>query len=79
MGNVNPIEWNKFELKKFNCQVSNLAWDENGNHLCVTITDGGVYLFKEDAEGTWNLISMTNQEGIMENLREDGENEQNNN
>ncbi len=65
-------------MKKFNCPVTSLAWDENGNYLCVTTSDGAVYLFKEDTEGAWNLVSMTNQEGIMENLRQDGENHENN-
>lgn len=66
----NSADWNKFELKKFNCPVSNLAWDENGNYLAVTTSDGAVYLFKEDAESAWILASMTNSEGIMENIKE---------
>jgi DNA-binding transcriptional ArsR family regulator len=65
-------------LKKFNCPVTCLAWDENGNHLGVTTYDGVVYLFKEDVEGSWNLVSLTNQEGVIENVKEDEENEENN-
>ena len=72
--NSNSSEWNKFELKKFDCPISNLAWDENGNHLAVTSSDGAIYLFKEDAESAWNLASMTNSEGVMENINENDEN-----
>ena len=51
-----------------------MAWDENGNHLAVTSSDGVVSLFKEDAESAWNLASMTNSEGVMENIKENDEN-----
>jgi hypothetical protein len=55
-----------------------LAWDENGNHLATTTSDGATYLFKEDTENEWNLVSMTNAEGVMENVKEYGNSEENN-
>ena len=67
----NASEWKKFELRKFSSAISKLAWEENGNHLLVSTFDGTVFLFKEQAEGTWDLISMSNSEGVMENV--DGE------
>jgi hypothetical protein len=47
-----------------------LAWEENGNHLLVSTYDGTVYLFKEQTEGNWDLVSMTNSEGVMETVDE---------
>jgi hypothetical protein len=67
----NASEWNKFELKKFNSSVVKLAWDDNGTHLAVTTSDGVVYIFKEEVEGTWALTSMSNAEGVMENVASD--------
>jgi WD40 repeat protein len=64
----NASEWKKFELRKFSSAISKLAWDENGNHLIVSTVDGTVFLFKEQTEDIWDLVSMTNLEGVMENF-----------
>ena len=39
----------------------------------MSTSDGAFYLFNEDSEGAWNLVSMTNSEGVMENVKEDVE------
>lgn len=66
----NASEWKKFELRKFTSSVSKLAWDENGIHLSVSTSEGTLYLFKEVTEGVWELVSMTNTDGVIENVIE---------
>jgi hypothetical protein len=61
-------DWKKFELRAFPSSISRLSWDENGHHLAASTHDGVVYIFKEIVEGQWDLVSMTNQEGIMEDV-----------
>jgi hypothetical protein len=69
----NASEWKKYELRKFPSPVGKLAWDENGCHLGVSTSDGITYTFKEQTEGVWELIAMTNTEGIMEEVVENAD------
>jgi len=41
--------------------------------LGVSTGDGITYTFKEQTEGVWELIAMTNSEGIMEEVVENAE------
>merc|ERR1711976_1045974 len=69
----NASEWKKFELRKFNTGISKLSWEDNGsqgNHLLISTSDGVVYLFKEALEGNWDLVSMSNNEGVMEEVED---------
>lgn len=70
-GNSNASEWAKFELKKLPEKISRIAWDLNGTHLAISTDDGLVYLFKELDEDSWGLVSMSNTEGAMENVKEE--------
>ncbi len=73
----NAAEWKVYELKKFDTPVTKIAWNENGNHLAVTTADCFTYLFKEDAENVWNLVAITNADGIMESAEFGKEDEEN--
>jgi hypothetical protein len=50
-----------------------LAWDENGSHLAASTCDGATYIFKEQIEGVWDLVALSNAEGVMEEVVENAE------
>lgn len=45
-----------------------MSWEENGTILAVATSDGLVYLFKEQSEGQWDIVSQMNLEGVMEDV-----------
>lgn len=56
-------------MRRFPYAISKISWEENsneGNHLLVSTIDGVNYLFKELTEGNWDLISMSNVDGVMD-------------
>ncbi len=61
--------WNKIELSRFESGVSSLAWDENKEYLGVSTNDGICSLYKELEQGKWILTSITNNEGFIENVK----------
>jgi hypothetical protein len=63
----NPIHWKKTDLRNFEANINRIAWSLDGESLGVSTNDGISYLFKEDSENEWNLISETNTEGVIEN------------
>ena len=73
----NASEWKKFELRNFQSSISKLSWEENGTILAVATSDGIIYLFKEQNEGFWDIVSQMNQEGIMEDVADASEVENN--
>lgn len=55
------------ELRNFQSNINSIAWSLDGESLGVSTDDGISYLFKEESENEWNLISETNSEGVIEN------------
>lgn len=62
--------WEKTELGRFDAPVMRVTWDEKGGFLVLATSDGLVYLFKESGEGLLELISQTNNEGVVQNLED---------
>jgi hypothetical protein len=58
-------EWQKVELFQYESGVCKLAFDNNGQQLGVTLQDGTVCLYKELGFCKWELIAMTNNEGVL--------------
>ena len=55
------------ELRNFESNINRVAWSLDGETLGVSTNDGISYVFKEDTENDWILISETNTEGVIEN------------
>ena len=43
----------------------------DGESLGITTQDGLSYMFKEDKENEWHLVSYTNSENAMESVEKD--------
>ena len=63
----NPCNWRKMELRNFESNINRVAWSLDGETLGVSTSDGLSYVFKEESENEWILISETNSEGIIGN------------
>jgi hypothetical protein len=51
--------------------VSKIALDSTEHQLGVALQDGTTYLYKEKGYCKWDLIAMTNNEGIFEAVSEE--------
>jgi hypothetical protein len=58
-------------LFSYETSISFLSWDSNRDSLSVATHDGVCYLYRESSQGKWNLISVTNAEGVIENVSEE--------
>lgn len=67
----NPPNWKKHELKVFDNNIIKITWSLDGESLGITTQDGLSYMFKEDKENEWNLVSYTNSENAMESVEKD--------
>lgn len=67
----NPSNWKKYELKMFDNNIIKITWSLDGESLGVTTQEGLSYIFKEDKENEWNLVSYTNSENTMELVEKD--------
>jgi hypothetical protein len=63
-------EWERVEIGRFLSGICKLALDNNGQQLGVALQDGMVYLYKEHGFCKWDLIAMSNAEGIIEQVSE---------
>jgi len=61
-------EWCKTELKNFNVPVWRVSWSFCGSCLAVSTGNNTVYLFKENIDGKWEMLSSMNPEGKMEQI-----------
>lgn len=55
------------ELRNFESNINRISWSLDGETLGVSTIDGISYIFREESENEFNLITVTNQEGIIDN------------
>jgi hypothetical protein len=55
----------------FDNNIIKITWSLDGESLGITTQDGLSYMFKEDKENEWNLVSYTNSENAMESVEKD--------
>lgn len=67
----NPSNWKKFELKTFDNNIIKITWSLDGESVGITTQDGLSYIFKEEIENEWSLVSYTNTDNTMELVEKD--------
>ncbi len=67
---ISSENWNKTEITSFSEGISKLRLDLNKNALSVITTDGVTYVLKEISQFKWELTSMSNAEGNLEDINQ---------
>ena len=55
----------------FDNNIIKITWSLDGESFGITTQDGLSYMFKEDKENEWHLVSYTNSENAMESVEKD--------
>jgi len=58
-------QWENFLLHDFKLPVWNVSWSNCGSHLAVSASNLNIYLFKENISNKWELISVMDDQGVM--------------